>query len=145
MAIVGFNFTKISFEKSNKTVSKINVSNNVSITTVEEANILQQSPQSALRFKYLFTSRYEPDYAKVDMEGEIIFVEEEQKIKDILKQWKKSKQMDKDIMKDVMNTVLNRCFVEAMIIGRDMNLPNIIPLPKIEDKAATTVNENYIG
>jgi hypothetical protein len=134
MAIVGFNFMKISFEKSNKIANKISVSNNVSITSIEEANILDQSPQSALRFKYLFTSRYDPDFAKIDMEGEIVFVEKDEKVKEIMKGWKKSKQIDKEIMKDILNTVLQRCFVQAIAIGKDMNLPSIIPLPKLEDK-----------
>src|SRR3989304_8771225 len=95
MLVVGFNFTKIHFEKNNKVVSKVSVSNNVSVTSVEEANILQQSPQAVLRFKYLFTSRYDPDYAKIDMEGDVIYADKEDKVADIMKQWKKSKQMDK--------------------------------------------------
>jgi hypothetical protein len=142
MAIVGFTFNKMHFEKNNKVVGKISVSNNVSITSIEEANILDQTPQSALRIKYLFTSRYDPDFAKIDMEGEIIFVEKDDKIKDILKSWKKNKQIDKEIMKDILNTVLQRCFVEAIIIGRDMNLPTIVPLPKLEDKTLQAPGTN---
>jgi len=140
MAIVGFSFTKIHFERSNKLANKISVSNNVSVTSIEEANILDQSPNAAIRFKYLFTSKYEPDFAKIEMEGDIVFVEKEDKIKDILKQWKKNKQVDKDIMKDVMNTVLQKCFVQALVIGKDMNLPTIVPLPKLEDKATVGTN-----
>jgi hypothetical protein len=44
-----------------------------------------------------------------------------------------------------MNTVLQKCFIEAMVIGRDMNLPNVIPLPKLEEKGITQSEGEYIG
>ena len=54
------------------------------------------------------------------------------KQEEILKSWKKSKQVPKETMTEILNTVLMRCNVEALMLSRDVNLPPPIPMPKVQ-------------
>ena len=51
---------------------------------------------------------------------------------EIVKGWKKNKQVPKETMTEVLNTILARCNVSALMLSRDVNLPPPIPLPKVE-------------
>ncbi len=133
MVIVGFNFTKISIEKTAPVKGKININNNISITSVEKTELeLGTSEQSALRFGFEFTSQYNPKVGLIDLRGEILYLEEVKKIKEIVEKWKKEKKVPKEIMAEVLNQTLIKCNIQALILSKDLNLPPPIPLPKVK-------------
>jgi len=133
MTIVGFNFTKILAEKTQDIGGKISISNNVSIKGVEEANLhLGKAGQNALRFAFEFTSKYDPKVGNILLEGNVLYVGEQKKIKEISGSWKKDKKIPNDVVKDVLTVVLNKCNIEALILSRDINMPSPVPLPKVE-------------
>ena len=142
MAIIGFNFTKMLAERKNAPTEKINISNNVSVQNVEEFQLKGKQKEKAAKFSYLFTSTYEPNVGKIEINGEIIWMDEEKQVKDLITSWKKDKKVPKEIMTDVLNAVLTRCNIESVVISRDINLPPPIPLPKVETKSTA---EQYIG
>lgn len=131
--IVGFNFTKMSAERKEGVKGKININNNVSIKNVEERDLaLGKEKQNALNFTFEFTSKYEPKLGEIMLGGEVIFMADPKKAKEILDGWKKDKKVPKDVMTSILNTVLAKCNIQALIISRDINLPPPIPLPKVE-------------
>ena len=132
MTIVGFNFTKLEAEKKDMAKGKISVGNNVSIKNVEEKDIsLANDKQKVLAFIFEFTSKYDPDIGSIKFVGEVLFMEDAKKVKEILDGWKKDKKLPKDIMTGILNTVLNKCNIQALIISEQINLPPPIPLPKV--------------
>jgi hypothetical protein len=131
MTIVGFSFTKIFAEKSNAVKGKINVSNNVTIKNVSESKIVFDPAKKALKFEFLYTSKYEPEVGIIELGGELVYLAEEADAKTILNSWKKDKKVSGDMMKGVMNNILAKCNVESIILSRDINLPAPIPLPKL--------------
>lgn len=141
--IVGFGFTKLSAEKGDPAKGNIDINNNVSIKDVKEDNFsLGKDRQTALKFNFEFTSRYEPKVGSVTLEGELLYVEDPKKSKEILSNWKKNKKLDKDIMANLLNTILVKCNVQALILSQQINLPPPIPLPKVQVAAQES---NYIG
>ncbi|MFH2020885.1 MAG: hypothetical protein ABIJ34_05695 [archaeon] len=56
---------------------------------------------------------------------------EEAKVKQILTKWNKEKKLSPEMMEEFYNHVLSKCNVEALILGRDIQLPMHIPLPKV--------------
>ncbi len=135
MTILGINFTKISVERKDVMKGKINITNNVSITDIEKADMDLGAPKSeGLNIRFKFTSTYEPDFAKMAFEGVLIYMDDEKKVKDILKDWKKDKKIEKDFMTNVINSLLNKCNIEALIMSREINLPPPIPLPKVQQQ-----------
>lgn len=132
MTIVGFNFTKISAEKKTPLKGKINISNNVSIKDVHNADLsLGQAKQEGIRFVFLFKSTYDPDIGSIELGGDVLFIGDKARTKKILDTWKKDKQVPQEEMTAILNTVLSKCNVEALLISREVNLPPPIPMPKI--------------
>jgi len=135
MAIVGFNFRKIEVEKKTDAKGKINISNNVSIKGVEEAQLsLGANKQNALRLKFEFHTKYEPDMGKIFLVGDVVYMGTEKILKETLKEWKDSKKIPDSISREILGTVLEKCNIQAIVLSRDINLPTPVPLPKIQPK-----------
>jgi len=133
MAIVGFNFTKILVEKKARIKGKVDIKNNVSVKNVETAELsLGRTKEKALKFTFEFTSEYSPDIGQILFNGDVLYMSENSNQDEILKGWKKNKQIPKETMGEILNTVLMRCNVEALLLSRDVNLPPPIPMPKIQ-------------
>ena len=77
MTIVGFNFKKIDVERKEAKAGKINISNNVSIKDISNADLsLGTGKQKAIKFDFEFASKYEPDLGAIKLNGEVLFLEE---------------------------------------------------------------------
>ena len=141
--IVGFNFNKINVERKDMIKGKISISNNVSIKNIEEKDLaLGKEKQNALKFTFEFDSKYEPNIGDIILGGDILFVGDAKKAKEILDSWKKDKKIPKDVMTSVLNTVLTKCNIQALILSQEVNLPPPIPLPKVKRE---TEDKGYIG
>jgi len=133
MTIVGFNFTSISAEKNDAIKGKVNINNNVSIKDVEEKDLsLGPNKQQSLRFIFEFISKYDPNVGSISLVGDVLFIEEAKKIKEIIDGWKKNKKLPKEVTSRVLNTILGKCNVQALILSEQVNLPPPIPLPKVQ-------------
>ena len=141
--IVGFGFTKLSAEKNENVKGKIDINNNVSVKDVVEDNLsLGKDKQTIVKFLFEFTANYEPAVGKILFEGEILFLEDPKKIKEILSSWKKDKKISKELMADLLNTILTKCNVEALILSQQVNLPPPIPMPRVQ---MNPPEKSYIG
>ena len=133
MAIVGFNFTKILAEKKTGVKGNVDIKNNVSVKNVETTDLtLGSTKQKALKFSFEFSSDYSPNVGQILFNGDIIYMNEAAKQDEIMKNWKKNKEVPKDVMSEILNTILMRCNVEALMLSRDINLPPPIPMPKVQ-------------
>ncbi len=142
--IVGFGFTKLSAEKHETAKGKIDINNNVTIKDVQEDSFSlgKDKQQNVLRFIFEFTSKYEPNIGNILFEGELLYLEDQKKVKEILASWKKDKKIPKELMANLLNTILTKCNVQALILSQEVNLPPPIPLPKVQIQAP---DKNYIG
>ncbi|PIN86641.1 hypothetical protein COV19_03960 [Candidatus Woesearchaeota archaeon CG10_big_fil_rev_8_21_14_0_10_44_13] len=132
MAMVGFNFTKISAERKAIPRGKLGVKNNVSIKEVEKTDLFLGSlKQNGLKILFEFRSIYEPKIGEILLEGEILDMEDEKIIEDVLKGWKKSKKLPDGLMNMVINSILGRCNIQALIMSKELNMPPPIPMPKV--------------
>lgn len=143
--IVGFGFTKLSAEKGEPSKGKIDINNNVSIKDVQEDSFSlgKDKQQDVLRFLFEFTSKYEPNVGSILFEGELLYMEEQKKAKEIIGNWKKDKKLPKEMMAGLLNTILTKCNVQALILSQQVNLPPPIPLPKVQMQQQA--EKNYIG
>ena len=141
--IVGFGFTKLSAEKHETAKGKIDINNNVSIKDIKEDSFsFGNNSQNVLKFIFEFTSKYEPAIGTILFEGELLYMEDPKKTKEILTSWKKEKKIPKELMAGLLNTILTKCNVQALILSQEVNLPPPIPMPKVQIAAP---DKNYIG
>lgn len=143
--IVGFGFTKLSAERKEAAKGKIDINNNVTIKDVNEDSFSlgKDKQQNVLRFIFEFTSKYEPNVGSILFEGDLLYMEESKKAKEILSSWKKEKKIPKEIMAGLLNTILTKCNIQALILSQEVNLPAPIPLPKVQ--IGQQEEKNYIG
>ena len=133
MTIIGFNYSKIEAEKRELAKGKININNNVSISKVDENKLaLGNEKQKVLSFTFEFIAKYDPNIGSIKLTGEVLYMGDPNKVKEILSEWKKSKKLPKDIMPNILNTVLNKCNIQALILSERMNLPPPVQLPKLQ-------------
>ena len=135
MTIIGFNFKKINAERGPVSNGKINISNNVSVKDVEEADIPSgASKQKALRFSYEFITKYEPNIGSIMIEGDVLYMAEDELIDKTLKGWKKNKKVDKEILTPVLNVILSKCGIKGLLMSQDLSLPSPVQMPRVAVK-----------
>jgi hypothetical protein len=148
MAIVGFNFTNISAEKTGNVTGKININNNVMLTDVTEVNVnLGAQEDKGLLIKFKYTCEYQPNIGELTFDGDVISLEKAEIVKEAVESWKKDKKIQDDLTRHVLSYILNKSTIQAIVLSRDLSLPAPIPLPKISsdekasEKAAEKVTE----
>lgn len=131
MAVIGLQFEKVTFERKNPIEGKINVNNNVRVTSVEESKL---GKRDALKFGFEFTVDYEPKIANMKWEGAATVVAKPEVLKEEIAQWKKEKKVSNELMTQVLNHVLAKSNIAAMTLAREVNLPPPLQLPKVQVK-----------
>lgn len=135
MTILGFNFSEIKVSRKEGVKGKVNIKNNVTIKDVQERNLdFGDKSQSALKFIFEFSSKYDPNLGEIVLVGDVLFMDSSGKVKEILDGWKKDKGVPKDVMTGILNTVLTKCNIEALILSQKVNLPPPIPLPSVKQE-----------
>jgi len=144
MPVIGFGFNKIAVEKKSAPAGKVGISNNISIKNVEEKELnVGKNKQVGLKISFEFASKYDPKIGEIALQGDLLFLEDSKKVKEIVKEFKKNKKLPKEIMTPVMNTLLAKCHIQALMESQAVNLPSPIPLPRVKVDGAQ--EKRYIG
>ena len=132
MSIVGFNFTKINAQKNNSYVGQVMIKNNITLKDVVEAKMgLAGGNKGALKVDFSFSSIFDPNFASIVLDGEVLLLEDSKKVQEVIDGWKKSKSFPREVAEPLMNHILDRCNVQALLLSKDLNLPSPVPLPKV--------------
>lgn len=136
MPIVTTAFRKLAIERTGEGSSRnVKIKSNINIKEILKADlVLGDMKRSALKFQFEFVTDYEPKYASIRMEGDVIYFTAQERIDEILKNWKKDKTAPKDISAEVINHLLTRCNIQALILSRELNLPSPVQLPRVQAK-----------
>ncbi|MBT4805015.1 hypothetical protein HON71_02490 [Candidatus Woesearchaeota archaeon] len=141
MTIVKINLHKVHAERDlDAKGGQIKINNNVSVKNVEEMSFAVEG-KKGLKFTFSFNCNYEPNLGKIDVEGQVLFVEDEAKIKEIKDTWDKDKKIPMDIMEQVVNAALHKGNIQAIKISEEVSLPSPLPLPKVQAGSAKEVEE----
>src|SRR3989338_4694461 len=84
-----------------------------------------------LKFTFAFNCNYEPNLGKIEVEGQVFFVDEEKTIAEIKKGWEKDKKIPMDVMEQIINASLHKGNIQAIKISEEVSLPSPLPLPKV--------------
>ena len=110
---------------------QIGINNNVSLKDVEDMNFAAEG-RKGLRFTFSFTCSYEPNVGKIEVEGQVLYVEDAKKIDDIKKGWTKNKVVPIEVMEQIVNAALHKGNIQAIKISEEVSLPSPLPLPKVK-------------
>ena len=127
--ILGFNYSKISAERSPDFKGKLEISPNINIKSIEKHD-LKVIKQDALKISFLFAIKYK-NLGEVALEGDIILKTDAKTQKEILKGWK-DKKLDQDSQAMILNLIMQKASVRAIELEEEMNLPIHIRIPKLQ-------------
>jgi len=132
MTIVKINIHRVDAERNLESAGgQIKINNNVSIKNVEDLSF-DVDGKKGLKFTFSFNCNYEPDLGRIEVEGQILFVESSAKIKEIKEAWEKNKRIPNDVMEQVINAALHKGNIQAIKISEEVSLPSPLPLPKVK-------------
>ncbi len=135
MRVIGFNFTKISIEKLKepselKEQLKVNTQIDVPELTEVKSHLLK-TKEEIIEAKFMYGINYDPDFAKIELEGKILVAVESKVAKEVFKQWKKKK-MPEDFRVLLFNVILKKSSLKALYLEEELNLPLHMPLPSVK-------------
>ncbi len=132
--IIGLNFDKALIEKNfNKDKQKVaKIGTKTDLVSIDEEKV-EIPNKKALRISFSFGISYDPNLAKISMNGSILYLENPDKISEILDSWKK-KNLSRELRIEFLNYILLKCNLKALSLEDDFNLPPHIPMPKFQPK-----------
>ncbi|MBI4176960.1 MAG: hypothetical protein HY516_01185 [Candidatus Aenigmarchaeota archaeon] len=154
MPVIGMQITKIEALRKNNPSAGFKVESVPSIVSVEEKDLPAIGNNGkALAINFNFNVDYKPDIASIKIAGEILYLEEGERVG--AKTWAKSKSLPQDVMVEVYNMIFRKGLLKALELSDDMQLPPPLQIPivapkKNSGKAGDKDNEiegqsSYIG
>ncbi len=135
MRIIGFNFTKISIEKlkeSSELKEELKINTQIDVPELTEVKShLLKTKEEIIGAKFTYGVNYDPNFAKIELEGRILVAVEPKVAKEIFKQWKKKK-MPEDFRLLLFNVVLKKSSLKALYLEEELNLPLHMPMPSLK-------------
>lgn len=112
--------------------TQIGIANNIVVTDVEKDDKFK-----ILKFKFkfeaTFTKEKTDEIGKITIEGVIVYTGDN--LEKVYKTWEDSKRLDDSVTEEVLQASLNISILEAMSIAKMLQMPSILPLPKVSTSA----------
>mgnify|MGYP001613620885 CR=1 len=132
MTIVKINLHRVTAERNlNAKSGQVKINNNVTLKDVEDMSFAADG-KKGLKFTFAFTCNYDPDLGKINVEGQVLFVDEEKNVDKIKQGWDKNKKIPMEVMEQIINAALHKGNIQAIKISEDVSLPSPLPLPKVK-------------
>ena len=140
MKIIGFNFTKISIQREEKLEKTLNITQNFNIESVKKEKILISDIDS-LKIKFNLKINYSEEYAKLEFEGNIILLPEDNELNNFLEAWKEKK-IPENLQEIIFNFIMNKCNIKALYLEDELALPLHLQkfMPRITIQKDDTTN-----
>lgn len=129
---MGFNFTKINIEKFLDKVENLKVTTNINIEDLKEIKVAPfKIKEDIIVVKFAYSIYYEPKFAKIEMEGNVVLGIEPKLTREVLKQWK-DKKTPEEFRIVLFNAILRKTNLKAIQLEDEMNLPLHMPMPSLK-------------
>ena len=134
MTIVKINLHKVHADRNLEAKGgQIKINNNVSIKDIEDMSFAAEG-KKGLKFTFTFSCAYEPELGKIEVEGQVLFVDEEAKVDEVKASWDKDKKIPVDVMEQIVNAALHKGNIQAIKVSEEVSLPSPLPLPKVKSE-----------
>lgn len=137
MNIVNINFSGITAKRENNLKEGLSIANNVKLTDLESSNMGNDSQKKTLKVSFEFTTKYNPEFASINLEGNLLMIVDKEAGEKMLSEWSDNKKLDMETTKKLLQTIMNKSLVQTIVIARELGLPAPIKLPVVSDKKAS--------
>lgn len=134
MGILNLRIKKMEGDVGEQVAGELKVSSSLpKIKDITEREIgIGGSKTKVLVMGFDYKVKYEPIKAKINIEGELLFTDSNQK--DILNKWKKDKKIDEKYAMPVLNFIIKKCAIQSIKIADELQLPAPVRLPELVKK-----------
>ena len=140
MKFIGFNFNKISVERLSNKLEKIKINTKIDISKIEPLKTdIFDKKEEIISVGFTYNIDYVPDFAKIELAGDVLISAESKTTKKILKDWK-DKKMDEDFRTFLFNIILRKSNLKALQLEDEMNLPIHLPFPSLKREENKTTD-----
>ena len=132
MTIVKINLHKVNASRNlDSKGGQVRINNNVALKDIEEIGFATEG-KKGLKFTFTFNCNYEPDLGRIEVEGQVFYIDDEKKVKSIKEGWDKNKKVPMEVMGEIINAALHKGNIQAIKISEEISLPSPLPLPKVK-------------
>ena len=132
MNIVNISFTGINASKQATPKGGLSITSNIKIDSVEETQLGINGARQAYKVLFNFKTTYAPNFATVELNGEVLILDSAEEVGKMLTQCKKEKKLEQTAARTILNSIMNRCSLEVILLSRELGLPSPIPMPSIK-------------
>ncbi|MEA2003868.1 MAG: hypothetical protein U9O53_02815 [archaeon] len=130
MGVINISYNKLNVSKTGNTSQKLSINTVPKIEDVKEGNLNAFGNKSEiLNIRFSFRSTFDPDVAKLDIEGNIIYTGKDNKKS--LESWEKSKSMPEDEHIEIINHLFKTAGIKALQLSEMAGIPPVLALPKV--------------
>ena len=132
MRVIGFNFTKLLAEKLEGNRNQLKINAEIDIFEIKSLKTdVFRAKEDLIEVKFKYNVEYNPQIAKIEFEGLIVFSLDQKLAKQVLKDWKKKKMPD-DFRLILFNVILRKSTLKALELEDQLNIPLHISLPSLK-------------
>ena len=135
MKILGFNFTKIHAEKLPGEIKGVKVETDIDIIDIKEAKSdFFNKKEKILGVKFKNNIIYDPNFARIELEGSILVSLDKNDSDKILKDWE-DKNLEEDFRLKMFNLIIKKSSLKALHLEEEINIPLHIPMPVLRPQS----------
>ena len=128
MRLIGFNFTKIDAEKLKDKTDSIKFNTKINLSSAESLNSdMLKTKEEIVKINFTYSLNYDPNFAKIELSGNVILAMEPKMAKEALKGFK-DKGVSDEFRVFVLNILLKKVNLKALELEEELNLPLHLPL-----------------
>ena len=101
----------------------VSISSNITLTDA------YLNSTNNLFIEFVFCCNYTPNICSIKIDG--VFIYEGLDKEEIITEWKERKRLDSGKFLFIHNSILYRCFIEAVGVSKDINVPCPVPIPVV--------------
>ena len=132
-AILGENLYKITAERG-LLQRGMKIRNTPEILEIKKASVgvgTESKPVALVKFN--FKTIYGENSGKIEIEGELYYMDDEKVLDQLEKEWKADKEIKNDSIRILlMNRILETAFLKVIVFSEHVKLPPPILMPRIE-------------
>lgn len=119
---------KANREKVISPETQVGIAHNITVTDVEKDDKFKIL-KFTFKFEVTFTGNGSDEIGKITVEGFIAYTGEN--MDKVYKTWQDKKELDQSVTEEILQASLNISILEAMSIAKMLQLPPILPMPKV--------------
>ncbi|MBI2144898.1 hypothetical protein HYU18_01105 [Candidatus Woesearchaeota archaeon] len=131
MTIAGLTFSRMLVEKKAASRGQVSINTNIGIVSAEEIDfVMGNQKQKGIKIVFDFRNTYTPDLGLLILNGDVLYLSDQKKHDELMKEWNKSKKFPDEIMAQLYDAISIKSMLQAIQLSSTVGLPPPIPIPR---------------